>query len=340
MFEVELVTKQPVDKPCLILVNLGSPDEPTTKSVRKYLREFLSDRRVVETHPALWRPVLDGIILQVRPKKSAEKYTMVWGEVHPPLVEYTIDQAEAVQRALGDSAEVRYAMRYGSRGLQAALAEAYEDGYRRVVVFPLYPQYSASSLGTISDEVFRYGLKARDQFDLRITRSFQTFPPYIEAMAVALEQSWKQNGRPDFAAGDRLVLSYHGIPQAMAQKGDPYPQECGQTTEALRLRLGLDESDIVHAYQSKFGPAPWLLPATIDTVGRLGAGGTKRVDVLCPGFVSDCLETLEEIEMLNREAFEEAGGQEFNYIPWGNNKPQWLEALSSLSKSALAGWIE
>lgn len=333
------MTRRPADKPCLILVNLGSPDEPTKKSVRTYLREFLSDRRVVETHPVLWRPVLDGIILQVRPKKSAEKYAMVWGETYPPLVEYTIEQANAVQDSLGESAEVRYAMRYGSTGLQSALKKAYEDGYRKVAVFPLYPQYSASSLGTISDEVFRYGLKARDQFDLRITRSFQTFSPYIEAMAAALETSWEENGRPDFASGDKLILSYHGIPQAMADKGDPYPIECQETTVALRARLGLGKDDIVHSYQSKFGPAPWLLPATIDSVAELGAGGTNRVDVLCPGFVSDCLETLEEIEMLNREAFVQAGGRNFNYVSWGNGNQLWLEALIDLSKSALAGWI-
>lgn len=330
---------QTTDKPCLILVNLGSPDEPTTKAVRKYLREFLSDRRVVEMHPILWRPILDGIILRVRPKRSAHKYQMVWGRENAPLIQYTIQQTNAVQDALGDTAEVRYAMRYGSQGLRSALERAYRDGFRKVAVFPLYPQYSASSMGTISDEVFRYGLSSRDQFDLRITRSFQVFDAYIEALATALEQSWVRGGRPDFAAGDKLVLSYHGIPQTMADKGDPYPDECRQTTRALIDRLGLGPENVVHAYQSKFGPAAWLLPATINTVAELGAAGTKRIDVICPGFVSDCLETLEEIEMLNRDAFIGAGGKQFNYVSWGNGEQPWLDALSQLSRSALAGWV-
>lgn len=326
------------DRACLLLVNLGSPDAPEPKAVRRYLRHFLSDRRVVEMSPLLWRPILEGIILPVRAKQSAHKYKMVWGEREAPLVESTEAQTLFLNDAFEGQVDVRYAMRYGSRSIPRALEQIYREGFRKLAVFPLYPQYSASSLGTVADEVFRWGITSRDQFDLRITRSFPTDPGYIDALALAVEKEWDRLGKPNFAGGDRLLLSYHGIPQAMADKGDPYPDECQRTTEALLDRLGLEADSILHCYQSKFGPAPWLTPATIDTVGALPGVGTKRVDVLCPGFVSDCLETLEEIEMLNREAFMAGGGAEFNYIPWGNAKSPWLEALFSLSRTAVDGW--
>ncbi len=320
-------------------MNLGSPDEPETKATRRYLREFLSDRRVIELHPALWRPILDGIILRVRPAKSAAKYKTVWGEVNSPLIQGTLDQTEWVAQKLRGRAEVRFAMRYGSNSIAEALDQAFEDGYRKLLVVPLYPQYSATTIASVTDEVYRWNLASRDQFALRVGRSFQTDPGYIEAVATALESQWAQKGKPNFEGGDRLVLSYHGIPQSMADKGDPYPQECTETTEALTARLGLPREGVIQAYQSKFGPAPWLLPATIDTMAQLGARGTRRVDVICPGFVSDCLETLEEIDELNREEFLANGGSEFNYVPWGNGSSPWLSALTALVERDLAGWI-
>lgn len=323
----------------MLLVNLGSPNEPETKATRKYLRQFLSDRRVIEMHPALWRPILEGIILRVRPKDSAAKYRTVWGEEYSPLLAGTIAQTDYVAAALKGQAEVRYAMRYGSHGIAEMMDQAFADGYRKLLVVPLYPQYSGTTIASVTDEVYRWNLARRDQFALRVARSFQTDPGYIEAMAVALEAEWARVGQPNFGEGDRLVLSYHGIPKAMAKKGDPYPFECTETTQALRARLGVPAAAVMQTFQSKFGPAPWLLPATIDTMAELGAAGTRRVDVVCPGFVSDCLETLEEIDELNREAFEGAGGQEFHYVPWGNGALPWLEALEGLVRADLAGWI-
>lgn len=335
------------DRPCVLLVNLGSPDRPETKATRRYLRQFLSDRRVIETHPALWLPILEGIILRVRPKDSAAKYATVWGEEHAPLLAGTIAQTKFVRSALGNEAEVRFAMRYGSHSIQDALDQIFEDGCRRLLVVPLYPQYSATTIASVTDEVYRWNLSRRDQFSLRVARSFQTNPAYIDAMAVALENSWEEHGRPNFVEGDRLLLSYHGIPQSMADKGDPYPQECSETTAALTRRLRVPADGVVQTFQSKFGPAPWLEPATIEKVAELGATNlaptnlapTRRVDVICPGFVSDCLETLEEINELNRETFLAAGGQEFHYVPWGNDSLPWLEALESLVRSDLAGWL-
>lgn len=330
-------------RPAVILVNLGSPDVPEPGAVRRYLRQFLSDRRVVETHPLLWRPILEGIILRVRPRRSAEKYQLIWEDRGSPLRIFTQEQAEYVHAALASSnkhadADVFFAMRYGATGVQEVMQRLFEDGYRKLLVIPLYPQFSATTVASITDEVYRWNLRARDQFDLRVTRAFPTDGGYIDALVAAIETCWEQEGRPHFAAGDKLVLSYHGIPQAMSDAGDPYAQECLATTKAVRERLGLDEHQALMTFQSVFGPAQWLKPATIDTVAQLGAGGTRRVDVICPGFVSDCLETLEEIDVENRAAFTNAGGAEFNYIPWGNAHEPWLRALANLTAANLVGW--
>lgn len=327
------------DRPAVLLVNLGTPDAPTEDALRPYLREFLSDRRVIETHPVLWKPILEGIILRTRPAASAEKYRMVWMEEGSPLLVYTQAQADHVRRALSCDAEVRFAMRYGSHSVPQALDSLYEDGFRNLLVIPLYPQYSQTTTGTALDEVYRWGLKSRDQFSLRTLRSFATDPLYIEALAKAVEKSWDKNGRPDFTTGDRLLLSYHGIPMTMVTGGDPYAAECVATTEALVHRLGIPAGAAITTYQSKFGPAEWTSPNTIETVTQLGHLG-GRIDVVCPGFVSDCLETIEEIDMENREAFMAAGGQQFHYIPWGNDEEPWLDALTALVKQNLKGWLQ
>lgn len=324
--------------PCVLLVNLGTPDAPTAKAVRPYLREFLSDRRVVEMHPAVWRPILEGI-LRVRPADSAKKYRSVWGPTGSPLLHFTAEQARKVDAALSGQSEVRYAMRYGSRSIPEALDQIMAEGYRQLLVVPLYPQYSATTSATVADEVYRWGLEARNQFDLRILRAFAKDPGYIAAVVAAIEATWAEKGRPDFAAGDKLILSFHGIPQAMADAGDPYPQEARLTSALIQQQLGLADGHMLHTYQSTFGPAAWLKPATIDTVKALGVRGTRRVDVVCPGFVSDCLETLEEINILNRETFIEAGGKEFRYIPWGNDRDVWVEALTRIVRDNLAGWL-
>ncbi|MDN6486124.1 ferrochelatase [Ancrocorticia populi] len=325
-------------KPAVLIVNLGTPEAPTAKKVRPYLREFLSDRRVVEMHPAVWRPILDGIILRVRPKASAEKYASIWYPEGSPLMHWTVRQRDALIERLGDSAEVRLAMRYGKPSVQSELSRLHADGYRKVLVVPLYPQYAASSAGTVVDEVARWILDARDQLEIRTVRSFPEAPAYIDALVGAIESSWQENGRPDFAGGDKLITSFHGIPKAMHEGGDPYRYECEATADLLRKRLGLDEGQLVVTFQSVFGPSEWLKPATIDMVEELGKGGTRRVDVICPGFMADCLETLEEINILNRETFTGAGGQEFHYIPWANDSEGCINTIEEQVAGRIAGW--
>ena len=328
-----------IEKPAIVLVNLGTPAAPTARAVRPYLREFLSDRRVIETHPALWRPILEGIILRVRPKASAEKYASVWLPEGSPLMHWSRRQREELTQRLDGQADVRIAMRYGEPALSGVLSDLHREGVRRVVVLPVYPQYAASSAGTVIDEVARWLLAARDQLEIRTVRSFPTSSPYIEALATAIEDSWEKNGRPDFDAGDKLILSFHSIPVAMQKAGDPYKDECVATASSLKERLGLTDDAMLTCFQSVFGPAEWIGPATIDTVRDLGGRGTGRVDVVCPGFMADCLETLEEINILNRETFVEAGGRDFHYIPWANDSAGCIDTLEQQARQAIAGWV-
>lgn len=326
--------------PAVVLLNLGTPDAPTPSAVRRYLRQFLSDRRVVEMHPALWRPVLEAFVLTSRPRSSAAKYASVWTDEGSPLLVHSRAQRDGVAAALAsEGVEVRTAMTYGSPSVAEVLDELANLGRRRVLVVPMFAQYSGSSTAAALDAVHRHALAARDQPELRLVRSYPDDPGYVEALAVAVEKSWAGRGRPDPDAGDRLLLSYHSIPAAMVAAGDPYPAECARTTAALADRLGLPGEAVVETFQSVFGPAEWIGPATIDTVARLARSGTRRLDVLCPGFAADCLETLEEIDMLNREAFHAAGGAEFTYVPWGNGEQAWIDALTDIVRTHLAGWL-
>ena len=327
-------------KPVLLVVNLGTPDAPTSSAVRRFLRAFLTDRRVIETHPALWRPILEGIILRVRPSRVARAYSTIWSEEGSPLLVGTLAQVEGLRERFGEDVEVRPAMCYGTGNIRDVLDELYAEGYRRVAILPAYPQYSASTVGAVFDEVARWGMASRDQLAVRTVRSYEDAPAYIEALATALEDSWRTNGRPNFEAGDVVVASFHSIPQAMVDKGDPYQEECERTTHLLRERLGLREGELLLTYQSVFGPAKWIGPATIDTIGELGERGHRRVDIICPGFVADCLETLEEINVLNRQTFIDAGGEIFHYIPWANGSSACVEMLEEQAHEVLAGWME
>ena len=252
------------ERPALILANLGTPSAPTARAVRPFLREFLSDRRIVETHPLLWRPVLEGIILRVRPRASAAKYATIWrpGEETSrsgsPLMHYSERQGELLQDELGESVQVRIAMRYGQPALRRVMGELMGAGCRRIALIPLYPQYAASSAGTVVDEAARFILASRNQPELRTIRSFETAPAYIEALATALEQHWQVHGRPDPAAGERLLLSFHSIPQAMHDAGDPYRAECERTVELLSRRLDLPEG----LAQLTFSPSSDPLPGS------------------------------------------------------------------------------
>lgn len=327
-------------RPVLLVVNLGTPDAPTPAAVRRFLRAFLMDRRVIETHPALWRPILEGIILRIRPARVAHAYSTIWTDEGSPLLVGTLAQVEGLRERLGDTVEVRPAMCYGTGNIREVLDRIYAEGYRRVAILPAYPQYSASTVGAVFDEVARWGLASRDQLAVRTVRSYQDAPSYIDALAMALEESWRTNGRPNFEEGDVVVASFHSVPQAMVEKGDPYQMECEHTTELLRRRLGLRKGELLLTYQSVFGPAKWIGPATIDTMAELGEQGRRRVDVICPGFLADCLETLEEINVLNRQAFVDAGGKVFHYIQWANGAQACIDMLEEQAREVLAGWTE
>ncbi len=329
---------EPHPSTAVVLVNLGTPRAPTARAVRPYLREFLTDRRVVTTHPALWRPILELAVLSSRPRASAAKYRTVWTEDGSPLLVHTLAQAAALQAALGPDVAVAVAMRYGEPALADVLDDLVGRGLRRMLVLPLYPQYAGSATGTVLERAHQAVASMPRHPELRTVRAFGEHPAYVGAVCSALEDRWERVGRPDPAAGDRVVLSFHSIPAAMSDAGDPYLAECERTATAVRERLGLDDESCVLAFQSRFGPARWLGPATIDTVRALGAAGTRRLEVVCPGFVSDCLETLEEIDQLNREAYEQAGGTGFAYVPWGNGRAAWTEALGEIAREHLAGW--
>ncbi|MGK2347992.1 ferrochelatase [Actinomyces sp. W5033] len=340
-------------RPALVIANLGTPATPTAKDVRPYLREFLSDRRVVEMHPLLWRPILETMVLIRRPADSAAKYRTVWreGMEHTrsgsPLMHYTERQVALVQEALGQDVVVRAAMRYGDPGVQDVMRALMQAGHRRIALLPAYPQYSASSQAPVVDEAMRFMLASRNQPELRTVRSFPTNETYIEALAAPIEAHWAEHGRPDPSRGEHLLCSFHSIPAAMHAAGDPYRGECEATVAALAERLGVTVSQdngadgglVLTTFQSVFGRAQWIGPATIDTVEALGRQGCQRLDVICPGFMSDCLETLEEIDQLNRKTFTEAGGGVFTYLRWGNDSEGCARTLVEQAQGLLSGWL-
>ena len=325
-------------QPALILVNLGTPTAPEPSAVRAYLREFLSDRRVIEMSPLLWKPILEGIVLRVRPRPVAAKYRSIWLDGGSPLMHYPREQARVLGERL-PGVRVEVAMRYGQPSIGSILDGLHADGVRRVAVLPAYPQYAASTVATLNDTIARWIRRNRDGFEMRLQRSFPAAPAYIDALAVALEEHWERVGRPNFLAGDRVVVSFHSIPVAMDEAGDPYRGECRRTVAALETRLGLPMGSLTVCFQSVFGRAQWLGPQTIDEMGELGRARCPRVDVICPGFVADCLETLEEIDQLNRETFVEAGGGDFHYVPWANDSDGAVTALEEQARIALAGWV-
>jgi len=305
--------------------------------LRPYLKQFLSDRRVVEIPRAIWWLILNGIILNLRPKKSAEKYASIWSKDGSPLLVHTRKQASLLKGLLGSQGQqlvVEYAMRYGKPSVQDVMQNMRAQGVERLLVVPLYPQYAASSSGTALDEVFRTLMKLRNVPELRTVRHYHDHPGYIAALAASVRQHWQQNGR-----GDKLAMSFHGTPQRNLHLGDPYHCECLKTGRLLAERLQLEKDQYVVAFQSRFGKAEWIKPYTVDTLTALAKAGTQKLDVLCPGFVGDCLETLEEIAMEGKEIFLTNGGGEYRYIPCLNEDPNWLNALSALVQQHLGGWI-
>jgi len=320
----------------VLLCNLGTPEAPTTAAVRRYLAEFLSDPRVVEIPRLVWLPILHGIVLRVRPARSARKYASIWSPSGSPLKVWTEKQAQLLAGYLGERGRrvvVRHAMRYGGPSIASVLDELRAGGAERILVVPLYPQYSAPTTASIGDALAAWMLRVRNVPELRLVKHYHDDAAYIEALARRVEEHWRTSGR-----ADRLVLSFHGLPRRSLTLGDPYHCECQKTGRLLAERLRVREDHVVVTFQSRFGRAEWLKPYTEPTLVALARSGVEKVDVFCPGFTSDCLETLEEIDQEVRAAFLAAGGREFRYIPCLNDQHEWIAALAGLTIRHLSGW--
>jgi len=320
----------------VLMVNLGTPDAPTASALRRYLAEFLSDPRVVEIPRLVWLPILHGIILRTRPARSAAKYASVWMPEGSPLAVWTARQTIAVAAELeqrGHRVLVRHAMRYGNPGIPTVLDELRAEGATRVLVLPLYPQYAAATTASIGDKLLQWATQARRMPELRFIAEYHDDPGYIAALAERVQTQWTANGR-----AERLVLSFHGVPHRSLVLGDPYHCQCHNTARLLALALALRQEELLVTFQSRFGKAKWLEPYTEPTLRQLAADGVKSVDVMCPGFVADCLETLEEIAQEAHESFISSGGQSFRYIECLNGQPSWIAALSDLAERHLQGW--
>jgi protoporphyrin/coproporphyrin ferrochelatase len=324
------------ERTAVLLCNLGTPQSPTPAALRRYLAEFLSDPRVVEIPRLLWWLILHGVILRVRPAKSARKYATIWTERGSPLLVWTELQAKLLRGYLGErghDVSVRAAMRYGEPSISAALDELKSEGATRILVLPLYPQYSGPTTASVIDAVSAWARKVRAVPELRFVNRYHDDPGYIAALAKRVTDHWMSHGRPD-----RLVLSFHGVPHRTLLLGDPYHCECQVTARLLTERLGIKSDDVLVTFQSRFGKARWLEPYTEPTLVALAASGVRRVDVMCPGFTSDCLETLEEINVEVRHAFLAAGGKEFNYLPCLNDQHEWIAALANVAVRHVQGW--
>ena len=320
----------------VVLVNLGTPDAPTPAALRRYLAEFLSDSRVVEIPRLLWWPILHGVILRVRPAKSARKYASVWTTEGSPLQVWSDKQAKLLQGYLGErghAVPVRHAMRYGNPALGRVLDELKAAGATRILLLPMYPQYSGTTTASAWDAVYRWAGQIRCLPELRFVNRYHDAAGYIEALAQRVLTHWQNNGR-----AERLVLSFHGVPERTKTLGDPYHDECLTTARLLGARLSLGSEQLVVTFQSRFGKAQWLQPYTEPTLVEMARRGVTSVDVMCPGFTADCLETLEEINQEVRAAFLQAGGKSFGYIPCLNDSHPWIDALATIAIRHLQGW--
>src|SRR4051812_17609659 len=320
----------------VLLCNLGTPDAPTPAAVRRYLAEFLADPRVVEIPRVVWLPLLYGVILPLRSAKSAAKYRTIWTPEGSPLKVWTGRQAKRLQGWIGEQGHrvrVEYAMRYGAPSIASQLDALVAAGADRILVLPAYPQYSGTTTASVIDAVATWSREQRNLPELRFVNRYHDDRGYILALAQRIERHWREHGRPD-----HLVLSFHGVPERTLLLGDPYHCECRKTARLLADALQLQASQWTVSFQSRFGKAKWLEPYTQPTLEALARAGHKRVDVVCPGFTSDCLETLEEIAQEVRVAFLAAGGKEFHYIPCLNDETEWIHALGAIALRHLAGW--
>lgn len=313
----------------VLLVNLGTPDAPTLSAIRRYLRQFLSDPRVVELPRALWLPILYLFVLPFRPKRLAHAYASVWTEAGSPLLSISLRQTAALkarlQAACGQDVPVALAMTYGQPGIAEALAELEAQSVRRIIVLPLYPQYSGSTTAAAFDAVFAAVRERRWVPELRTINAYHDHPSYIAALANSVRRHWAEQGR-----AEHLLMSFHGVPQGYVEQGDPYYCHCQKTARLLAESLGLTKADYTVTFQSRFGKAPWVQPYTDEAVVRLAQRGIKQLDAICPGFAADCLETLEEVSLRYAEDFQAAGGERMRYIPALNDHPEHIEALAGL----------
>jgi ferrochelatase len=318
----------------LLLANLGTPDAPTAGAVRRYLREFLSDPRVVQLPRIVWLPILYFLVLPFRPSKSARKYASIWKPEGSPLRIYHERQAQLLRgylgQKLGKQVPVVAAMRYGKPSIAAGLEELRLAGCDRLLVIPMYPQYAQSTTASTEDAIAKALKRWRPAPTLKVVKDFHDHTAYVKAVAKNVNDYWMKTGRPD-----RLVMSFHGIPKKVSDAGDPYAAQCRESARLIAAELGWNDGRTIVTFQSRFGAAEWLQPYTDATLKQLGRDGVGRVDVVCPGFAADCLETLEEIAQLGREQYLEAGGKEFHYIPSTNDTPAWMTALSILAMENL-----
>ena len=323
----------------VLLVNLGTPDEPTPKAVKRYLKQFLSDGRVVEIPKAIWWFILNGIILRTRPAKSAKLYASVWEESGSPLLAYGKLQQQALQAEMAvrfnGPVHVELAMRYGNPSILQGLRNLRAQGARRLLVLPLYPQYSAATTATTYDAVSLEMKRWRCLPEIRFINQYHDHPRYIEALAKSVKSHWSKHGQQE-----KLVMSFHGLPKRNLELGDPYHCQCHKTGRLLAESLGLKPEQWLVTFQSRFGRAEWLKPYTDKTLEKLAQEGVKGIDIVCPGFSADCLETLEEIAVENRDVFKAAGGERYTYIPALNEDAEHIQVLADLVQQHTQGWPE
>jgi ferrochelatase len=327
------------DKVGVLIAQLGTPDAPTWYKLRKYLKQFLSDPRVIEVNRILWWVLLNCIILVFRPFRSARLYKRIWGEKGSPLLTITQQQTAGVRERLQaqyPNVEVEFGMRYGSPSLEKGVDALIAKGCSKILLFPMYPQYAAATTASTYDAVFPHLLKRRWVPTLRVAEPYYAHPRYVKAQAdIINDHLAKLEWTPE-----RLVLSYHGVPERYVKNGDPYCCQCVETTAALVPLIKLKPETIIHTFQSRFGREPWLTPYTDETFEELGHTGIKSIAVVAPGFTADCLETLDELGNEGEEQFEEAGGEQYSVIPCLNDNPLWLEAMTAIIKEELGSWIE
>ncbi len=323
----------------IVLVNLGTPEAPTAAALRRYLAEFLADPRVVEIPRPFWWPILHGVVLRIRPRRSAEAYRKVWTDDGSPLMVSCQRLAAALEETLAERIPgphtVALAMRYGQPSIDSVLRRLQDEGAERLLVVPLYPQYSGATTGSVADAVFASLRRWRWVPELRLTGAYHDDPRYIDALAASIRRHWQSHGR-----GDRLMISFHGMPRATLEAGDPYYCQCHKTARLLAGRLELDADEWEMAFQSRFGAAEWLKPYVVERLSALPGEGIRRLTVVCPGFANDCLETLEEIAMQGRETFLAAGGDRLDYVPALNESPDHVALQAERIVEQAAGWPE